>query len=90
MNKKTKVFRKQKIGFTYFLPKYGIILEYLTKHCDEVRQRKVDFFDEALENLFKKRKYQKLLNTERFKEFEKLYGDYKGKKMPLVKSGEKI
>ena len=69
-----KTIPKVKIGFTYFLPHQSAALEYLSKHCENLRKTKVDILDEALTRLFKRVKpYKDLLETEEFKVFEKEY-----------------
>lgn len=65
---------KAKLGFTYFLPNHASALEYLSKHCADIKTSKVDILNEALIRLFKRVKpYKDILQSSEYKKFETQY-----------------
>ena len=69
-----KNITRAKVSYTYFLPNHAAALEYLSKHCEDLKTSKVDLLDKALTRLFNRVKpYKDLLNTLEYKEFERKY-----------------
>lgn len=65
---------RDKISYTYFLPNHGAALDYLSKHCEDLKRSKVDILDEALSRLFNRVKpYKELLDTPEFAKFKREY-----------------